>query len=252
MATVQILTATTAAEAIRKGFNAISLSNWSSTAKPLVKIGSTFELGGAVYQTATADQDTDPAAAYAGLASGYVYGYATDAAGTITFSVSSTAPTWDEAKQGWYNGAARCLYRVYKPAGGTWNQKKIYKNRSLLTLEDSGNGYYIDSAGVTLVTQAGAGNTTFTVYKPIATYIVGNGITVTGTVLLEIKQVSATYRTIQTITFTAETGPKYIFGIMLLPGEYRLTVTGTLSFGILGGTSVWDLSEFNPLADIIV
>ncbi len=128
MATTAIITATTAAEAIRKGYNEITLSEWTTGNKPAIKIGSGFEMSGTVYQTSTADEDPDPAAAFAGLAAGLVYCYATDTAGTITFSVSSTAPTWDEDKQGYYNGAARCLFQTVK-AGANWNQKTIYKSR---------------------------------------------------------------------------------------------------------------------------
>lgn len=130
MATTAIVDVASAAQANFKGFNNITMTNWTSaTLKPLIAIGSTFEVGGTIYQTAAADQDTDPAAAWAGLAAGLVYLYATAAAGAITFSVSSTAPTWDTAKQGYYNGAARCLGLFIKTSGGDWSVKTILTHR---------------------------------------------------------------------------------------------------------------------------
>src|SRR4030042_3787846 len=114
MATVQITPDVTAAQALRKGFNRITLTEWATTAKPFITIGSSFGLGGTMYQVQGADADPDPAAAWGGLAMGLVYLYATAAAGVVTFSVSVTAPTWDTDKQGYYNGAAGGLGQFYK------------------------------------------------------------------------------------------------------------------------------------------
>jgi len=149
MATTAVVTATSAAEDLRKGYVEITLSNWTTGAKPLLRVGSVFEMGGTMYKVFTADEDTDPAAAWAGFAAGWVYGYAAVALGVITPEVSTTAPTWDTDKQGFYDatGLKRCLYSFDKDAGANWTNKTILYTResSIIPLGLRVGGHAADS-----------------------------------------------------------------------------------------------------------
>jgi len=149
MATTAVVTATSAAEDLRKGYVEITLSNWTTGAKPLLRVGSVFEMGGTMYKVFTADEDTDPAAAWAGFAAGRVYGYAAVALGVITPEVSATAPTWDTDKQGFYDatGLKRCLYSFDKDAGANWTNKTILYTResSIIPLGLRVGGHAADS-----------------------------------------------------------------------------------------------------------
>lgn len=279
MATTAIVDVALAAQANFKGFNNITMTNWTSaTLKPLIAIGSTFELGGAIYQTATADEDPDPAAAWAGLAAGLVYLYATAAAGTITFSVSVTAPTWDTAKQGYYNGAARCLGQFYK-SGGNWTQKIIYKGRdygenyqglcigigaasdryfrtsqfSYIKWDNAGQYHVIPilddtnlesnielNTGSTIVSVSGGATTAFTLKKPLTYYVIftAGGIS---TNTLEIYQNSG-WRTVETYT-TGGAGTTYYYALHLNPGQYRV-VTDANGLIQIKATAIYGSTAF--------
>ena len=132
MATNQIVPAATAAEAIRKWFNQITLTNWDNNNKPFVTIGSTFEVGGSVFQVQTADEDPDSTAAFAGFGLNTLC-YCRTVPGTpLTLEMTTTAPSaWDDDKQGYYDagGTKRYLFQIYKDASANWTQKTIILGR---------------------------------------------------------------------------------------------------------------------------
>ena len=129
MATTAVVTDAVELATQRLGYIAISMTEWTTTAKPAIAAGSTFECAGSLYYC-SANEDPDPAAAWGGLAAGMVYQYFNPS--TLLFYVSSTAPAWDTAKQGNYLGASpthRCLARYLKSGAGLWEQKAIFIDR---------------------------------------------------------------------------------------------------------------------------
>ncbi len=112
-----------------RGFSRVSLTNFAGTAASLIGTGSVFESGGSIYST-----DGGVAIALAtGTASAAVAVYimAIPAAGgtTCTFELDSTAPTWVDAKQGFYASAAsttRAVGGMYIGTAVTYYNKFIY------------------------------------------------------------------------------------------------------------------------------
>ncbi len=124
MSLAQVTTAANQIDKERIGYQAISLTNFASnTLEPQIAAGSKIEIGGALFEAAAAESGTG----WAGIAnSNQVYFYLTVTGATAAFSYSTTAPTWDTAKQGWYNAALRCFGGCYKDSGGNYSLKWLY------------------------------------------------------------------------------------------------------------------------------
>ena len=106
----------------------ISLTDWTDGAEPEITSGSVLEIGGSIFY-ASGDDDLDVAGAWGGIANDtLVYIYYSVSGTTATAELSTTAPTWDDAKQGWYNAGAtkRCVGSIYKDSGGNYDQKTIF------------------------------------------------------------------------------------------------------------------------------
>ncbi len=102
------------------------LTNWDNTAEPLVADGSRFEINGSFYEVAAGDEAIT---GWAGISTGALaYVYATPSGSSAAFSYSSTTPTWDSAKGGWFNGTARALFRVKKTSATAWADKCLMTN----------------------------------------------------------------------------------------------------------------------------
>lgn len=97
------------------GLAKITLSNYDNDSAPAVKVGSIFNVGGTTYGVSTGDETPS---GYAGIAVSTTF-YLYFDAGTELFVYSSTAPTWNDVYQGWYNSNDRAFFRMYKDAGGT-------------------------------------------------------------------------------------------------------------------------------------
>ena len=114
----------------RIGYIGVSLSEWTSNLEPQYTAGSSFECAGSVYYC-TALEDCGTNAEWAAIAnSTLVYSYFN--VSTLVFYWSSTAPSWDTAKHGWYHGVStthRCLCQSYKNASGEYSQKSILIDR---------------------------------------------------------------------------------------------------------------------------
>ena len=105
----------------------ITLSEYDSTAAPVVKVGSKFEVNGALFKVLTADETPT---GYAGISSSTTFYLMYDTSGEA-FVYTEVAPTWNDALQGWYGtgGEAndRYFFSMFKDSGDT-----LYENKQLL------------------------------------------------------------------------------------------------------------------------
>lgn len=229
----------------RLGKNEIGLTNFDNSSLPDVAQGSVISIGSSI---AYAPSDLS-VGDLAGAADGIVYLYV-EADGTL--SVSSTAPTWSDVYQGWYNGTSRCYGQLLK-SGASYTIKTIYKSRDygvtaggiavciganadrviqfgteaamtydhsesaidIGTLKYRGDFDYISTGSLQLATTT-TGSVDITIKKPVAAYILRTG-TESG-YGLQISQ-NGGWRMIASGT-TTDT-----YGLFLMPGNYRLYVT---------------------------
>ena len=106
----------------------ISLTDWTDGLEPEITAGSVLEIGGSIFY-ASGDDDLDIAGAWGGIANDtLVYIYYSVSGTTATAELSTTAPTWDDEKQGWYDAGKtkRCVGSIYKDSGGNYDQKTIF------------------------------------------------------------------------------------------------------------------------------
>ena len=111
-----------------RGFMQISLTNPATTAASLIGTGSVFELAGSIYSCTETAISLATGTASAAVA---VYYVAIPSAGgtTCTFEMNSVAPTWVDAKQGYYASAAstsRYLGGSYINAAAGYDNKFLY------------------------------------------------------------------------------------------------------------------------------
>jgi hypothetical protein len=90
------------------GYFSGGLLNPDDTAPPVIKKGTVFEINGS-YAVIKNDTPVKPAAfSYTSA----VYVYAVQKIGAVEFEYSATAPSFVQAKNGYYSGDARALYRM--------------------------------------------------------------------------------------------------------------------------------------------
>ncbi len=111
-----------------RGFMQVSLTNFATTAASLIGTGSVFELAGSIYSCTETAISLATGTASAAVS---VYYVAIPSAGgtTCTFTMNSVAPTWVDAKQGFYASAAstsRYLGGSYIGTAATYYTKFIY------------------------------------------------------------------------------------------------------------------------------
>ncbi len=111
-----------------RGFMRVSLTEFATTAASLIGTGSVFELAGSIYSCTETAISLAAGTASAAVA---VYYVAIPSAGgtTCTFTMDSVAPTWIDAKQGFYASAAstsRYLGGSYINAAGGYDNKFLY------------------------------------------------------------------------------------------------------------------------------
>jgi len=126
------------------GFQAISLTNFDSSAESVIAAGSKVEIAGAFF---TFDSDETPqASTWTAISTGstaYITCTPSGTAGSqiVTVKYSDTAPTWDDAKQGWYlssGSTIRYVGGVYKEGATQYDSAFILderKQRELPQLE---------------------------------------------------------------------------------------------------------------------
>lgn len=122
----------TQVEKQRKGYMAVSLTNYAASAASNIASGSVMELSGSFYTFTDTSIALEAGAASADVA---VYYVATPSAGgtTCTITMDDTAPEeWVDGKQGWYASAAslsRYLGGCYIGTAGVYYAKWLYEKQ---------------------------------------------------------------------------------------------------------------------------
>lgn len=119
MSATQISTSVTIISSL-KGYQAVSLNNWATSALSTIAAGSVLEVGGAFFLWGTAE--TPNASSWTAITtatSAYLQCVPSGSAGSqiLTSSWISAAPTWRADSQGWYASAAsstRIIGLAYK------------------------------------------------------------------------------------------------------------------------------------------
>lgn len=104
------------------GQDTITITNLDDDTAPQVTAGAIFENNGALFENTVLATPTG----YAGMTNSTTFYLYYDESGGV-FIFSNTAPTWSDAKQGWYNGNDRAFFAMYKDSGGT-----LYQNKHIL------------------------------------------------------------------------------------------------------------------------
>jgi len=117
----------TLADAVRRGYMALSYTNFSSSAESAIAAGSLIEVAGAVYSfTQTAIDYTGAGSVNSDL---YIYAKPDVVVSTATVVAWGSAPVWVDAKQGFYASAAsitRAVGGMYVGAAGSYDCKFVY------------------------------------------------------------------------------------------------------------------------------
>ncbi len=116
----------------RVTYQGLSLTNYDNTSLPAIAAGSLVEVAGALFKFTSEEAIT----AWAGVGVGAAY-IKLVPAGTdpdeVTAEFTDTAPTWSDAKQGWYGtgGAANHRYvaTLTKIDAATYAAKDVYNGR---------------------------------------------------------------------------------------------------------------------------
>jgi len=127
----------------RKGFVALSLTNFENSSLPAIAAGSYLEISGALYGFTSEE-------AVGGTPSSGQINYIYIDPTPITAAWSTIAPTWSDAKQGWYDATVikRCVGGCYY-SGTSYSPKGLLRGRKLWTFE-----YY--SPSIIGVTESGS------------------------------------------------------------------------------------------------
>ena len=158
----QIPTAVTILNSL-KGFQAISLTEYNTSAAAAVAAGSVVEIAGA-YFTFLVDEAIN-ASSWTAITTGttaYITLAPSGTAGSqiVDVAYTSTAPTWRDDFQGWYASAAsnvRVIGSVYKAEATRYIPKYIldttqdYRMRGVIERITSGSGNWTVPAGVTRI-----------------------------------------------------------------------------------------------------
>ena len=134
MANAQISTSLTIVSSLL-GFQAISLTEFATSAQSLIAAGSKIEIGGAYFTFS--GNETPNASSWTAIGTGnvaYITLTPSGSAGSqvLTAAYSGTAPVWSTTKQGWYATAAsivRYVGGVYKGGGASYCQAFLLDGR---------------------------------------------------------------------------------------------------------------------------
>ena len=134
-----VTVAVTQIEEQRKGYNGVTLTQFANdTTEPQIAAGSIVEIAGSLYEFSGAEAITG----FAGIGNGnQTYIEVTASGATASAAFSTTAPTWDTDKQGYYNGGlVRTIGGSFKDGSGNATNKFLYTDPNLLSLRKYGNG----------------------------------------------------------------------------------------------------------------
>jgi hypothetical protein len=121
----------------RLGYQAISLTHFIDTAEPSIAAGSKIEVGGALYEFTVDEAGTG----WGGIGvSNYVYFLLTPAGAAVAWSYTTTAPTWDTQRQGWYTAGNRVFGGCYKDGAGDYTLKWLLEEKNVASIQRYGDG----------------------------------------------------------------------------------------------------------------
>lgn len=173
MAGAQVSVVASAVEKQRLGYQAISLTNFGNTSEPQIAAGSKVEIGSSLFEFTALESITG----WSGIAvSSNVYIKLTVSGSSVTASFTTTAPTWDTAKQGWYSGSDRYIGGLWKDSAGNYSRKWIYPPNGLDTLRYTGDGEIIfppkATGSTTIFYDDDVFSTAGNVYSEVVGYVV--------------------------------------------------------------------------------
>jgi len=106
----------------RRGYQAVSLTNYDNTSEPKIAAGSIVELGGALFKCEADESITG----WAGIGNNNdVYIKLVPSGTAATAAFTTAAPTWSTSKQGWYVGNHRYIFKLYKDGSGNYTRKRL-------------------------------------------------------------------------------------------------------------------------------
>jgi hypothetical protein len=112
---------------IQAGYMRIGLTNFDNNNEPQIAAGGTLDVNGTCCVFGAAESITG----WAGIAiSTDVYIKIVVTGAVVTAEFTTDAPTWDAAKQGWYDGNDRYIGGLYKDASGNYTLKWLYPENS--------------------------------------------------------------------------------------------------------------------------
>lgn len=114
----------------RRGYHAVSLTNWTNTNAPLISAGSTLEIGGALVEFQSDES-------ISGTPTSGQNNYIIINSSAFTASWSTVAPVWNDEKQGYYSGTNRYLEYMVFVSGASYTKYRIADN-SLLFIKYNG------------------------------------------------------------------------------------------------------------------
>lgn len=224
MAGAQIPTSVTILNSLR-GFQAVSLTEYNTSAAAAIAAGSMCEIAGAYFQFAADETPTG----WSSISTGSTAYIALTASGTagsqiVDAGYVSTAPTWRDDLQGWYASAAssvRIIASVYKVSATSYWPKHVLENRQEI---DSTQRYFPGSLSVGTSIQAGG--YTVSTFSSDAT---------TSSILLPVGSIISVWAS----------GPSYLLNVAMVPlmqgalGPFYISSTYSASSGtILTGSWV--------------
>lgn len=109
-----------------KTMAAISLTEFDTTTVPQIAAGSVINVNGAYCQF---DEDTD-INSIGSVGDGTVYVKFVVSGASVTPTATAVAPSWSDAKQGWYVGNDRYRFEMIK-SGSSYNDKKNIEDRNI-------------------------------------------------------------------------------------------------------------------------
>lgn len=158
MANVLVTQRDTQLERQRAGFVALSLTNFLNDDAPAIAAGAVVEISGSVYEVTTNEAVTGWASVSHGVVWIKLIPSGTD---PFTAEFTAVAPTWNDAKQGWYDatGAERYVAGLTKTGASGYAGKRLLdplgRERSVTIIGqqiiDSGSGSVAVPAGVTKI-----------------------------------------------------------------------------------------------------
>jgi hypothetical protein len=134
--------------AVMVGHSNIGLENINNSNAPSISAGSVVEVNGGIYKASSTESISNATTAD-GLSSPTQntknYIYAVPGASSLSFKYSSSTPTWNTSKGGWYSGNNRAVVKLFL-ANTQYNGKVIL---------DSYNAMYTNNTEQTIPTTGG-------------------------------------------------------------------------------------------------